>query len=269
MPNDYSFELDHLTFSFSSLSAYHTCKYSFKLQYIDVEPRQQNFFGEYGSFIHKIMEFYWQGELPKEEMANYFEAVYNDIMKTPPPSFPEGMEEKYYNDALEFLRNFPYDRDDYDVIATEGKYNTEYKGISIVVRPDLILRDKRTGEIVMLDFKTSKPVKGKKQAWDEAKIAEYVKQTLLYAHFYQVVTGMKVNRIKLLFVRLNREYVVEVTEESIQPVLEWLEKTVQLIKWEDDFEPTVDNYFCSQICSVRDACKYWREVVFKDEYIPE
>jgi hypothetical protein len=258
----FDFELEHIRYSFSSLSTFNTCNYAFKLTYIDMEERIDNFFGDFGSFIHTIMEHYWNGSLPKEEMANYFEEAYMDAIQTTPPPFPVGMEAKYYEDALTFLKAFPYSREDYDVIEIEGEHKFDYKGIKFIIRPDIILREKATGKVFLFDFKTSKPVKGKKQTWDEAKMREYKRQVILYAHFFEQQTGIHIDRIKLLFVRLDREYVFEPTEAEIIETLNWLETTVQFIRWEEDFEPHVDPYFCNNICSVRQACVY-RQVLFK------
>lgn len=264
--SSFNFELDNMTFSYSSVNLFHTCPYAFKLTYIDTEDKVQNFFAEYGTLMHHVIESYWRGNIEKDELVMAFNDAYNIFVVTPPPPFPDGMEERYYNDAIKFLQEFPYEREEYSVIIIEGKFDLEYKGIKITVRPDLILREKSTNQVILLDFKTSKPVKGKK--WDEAKMADYKRQTLLYAHFFQQATGITVNKITLLFVRLQKEYDVEITETSIAEVLTWLENTIQVIKWEEDFEPHIDNYFCANLCGVRNACKFWREVVFKQEFDP-
>lgn len=260
--SEFDFEIEPLRFSYSSLSTFNTCAYAFKLTYIDVEERIGNFFADFGSLIHLTMEHYWNGDIPKEELANYFMEVYDDAIQNDPPPFPPNMEANYYNDALNFLKEFPYDRDDYDVIEIEGTYKFLYGDIKFTIRPDLILCHKETGQIQLVDFKTSKPVKGKKQTWDEKKLEDYKKQTIIYAYFYEQETGRHIDKIKLLFPRLMKEYVFSPSEEDVTKVLDWLKTTVQLIRWENEFEPTIDPYFCNNICSVRQACKY-KQTLFR------
>ena len=260
--SSFDFELENIRYSFSSLTTFDTCNYAFKLTYIDIEKRIDNFFAQYGSLIHHVLETYWRGNVEKSEMVETFETAYAEFVTLSPPPFPEGMEANYYRDALKFLSEFSYNRDDYEVIEIESEHKFDYNGIKFITRPDIIIREKSTGQILLLDFKTSKPVKGKKQVWDEKKMKGYRKQTVLYAHFFKQETGIHIDKIRLLFVRLDKEFEMEVTETEVIETLNWLQNTVQFIKWEEDFEPNIDPYFCNNICSVRQACIY-RQVLFK------
>ena len=142
--SEYDFILDNMRFSYSSANAFHTCKHSFYLQYINAEDRKQNFFSEYGLYVHDILEKWFNNELDLFELPMYYEDNYEENITLSPPPFPKGMAQTYYDDGLDFFENISFDKDKYKVISTEDSVNYEYDEISLIVKPDLILRDKET-----------------------------------------------------------------------------------------------------------------------------
>lgn len=254
---DYSFVIDSMAFSHSSVTSFETCPLSFKLQYIDAEKREQNFYGEYGSFVHSVIEKHFKKELERDWLKDYFIDNYSSAMKADPPSFPEGIVDKYYQDAINFFENTELlNRELYEVVANEEALSTEWDGINLVVKPDLILKELSTNQIILWDAKSSAPYKNGK--WDLKKIAGYEKQMILYAYTWELVKKQHIDKIQLLFIRLDKMYDVEVTPEKTKDVLNWFSNGVQSIRWEEDFEPKVNKFFCSQICGVRNSCHHWQ-----------
>lgn len=252
---DYSYVLDEMGFSYSSASSFETCAYGFKLNYIDGEERIGNWYADYGLLIHKTLEKYFNGELDRIWLSDYFVDNYSFVVMSDPPPFPAGIEDKYYQDALDFFENLPINRDDYEIISIEDKTETTYKGVKIIVKPDLVVKEKKTGKVVIIDFKTSKPqIKGK---WNFAKIEDYEKQLLLYADVLEKVLGIHIDKISLLFIRLNTVYEIDVTQEKIDKALDWFLGVVKAIQAEEDWKPTVNKFFCSQLCGVRKSCEFW------------
>lgn len=257
--SDYSYVIDNIKFSYSSLSTFGTCAYSWYLTYINEEARDNNFFGQYGSLIHEVLETYWEGKVERENMAGMFKSLFDTRVNISPPPFPKNMEAGYYNDGVTFFESFDMNRDEYDVLMIEGLIRSSYKDIPLVVKPDLLLRHKETGEVFLMDYKTAKPIDKRTNTLVSAKIAEYEKQLLLYAYFINKERTYKVDKISLLFVRLGIEHFVEVTEEKVQNTLDWLETAVNSIRAENEFVANTSNaYFCNNLCSVRRACKFWR-----------
>lgn len=245
-----------MKFSYSSVSSFNTCKYGFYLTYIDNEERESNFFAEYGSFCHEILEKYWKRELKQDDLQYYYIENYYKNVVTQPPVFPRGMALNFYNSGLEFFTNIDMNIDDYDVLLLEDKIISEIGGVNLIVKPDLVVRNKKSGKVYLLDYKTSKPMR--KEKWDKKKLAEYEKQLQLYAHFITEKTGIKIDKILLLFIRLGKTHTFAISQEKTQEVLDWFVNTVQAIKIENDFiaDPS-SKFFCSQLCSVRSACPFW------------
>ena len=71
---DFSFIIDNIKFSNSSVNSFETCNLMFRLQYIDAKEKVQNFYAEYGSHVHKTLEMYFDNKLEIFQLANYYES---------------------------------------------------------------------------------------------------------------------------------------------------------------------------------------------------
>jgi len=257
MNSQYDYIIKNIRFSFSSVSSFDTCAYGWKLLKIDAEDSVQNFFAQYGLAIHSVMEEYWKYEIEIQDMRQRFIDLYPEIVTEPPPPYPRGMEDNYYKDALTFFDSYDILRDKFEPLFIEDKIDAEYKGIKLVVKPDLVIRNRKSGKTYLLDYKSSRPLKNKD--WDMEKMAGYEKQLLLYCYFLEKHMNINIDEIALLFTRLGKTYYIEKTEEKTKEVLDWFTNTVEQIRNEEDFEPnTSSKYFCSNICSVRNSCDAWR-----------
>lgn len=245
----------NMTFSYSNMSSFDTCRWGWKLNYIDAEDSEKNFFAEYGSYIHLLLEKFWKDELSSNELADYYEKKYYDNVQCQPPPYPAGMWDSYYDTGLKFFSNFPLVRDDYETVIIEGKVNDVHDGIKVVVKPDLLVRRKSDGKVILMDYKTSKPFRNGKL--DMSKVEPYKKQLTLYAHFVELHYGIKIDEISLLFIRLGIQHTFELTDEYRSKTLKWMENTVEKIRTEEEFEADPSNkYFCDNLCGVRNICTF-------------
>lgn len=256
--SQYDYITKNIRFSFSSASTFNTCKYSFKLTYIDVEERLSNFFAEFGTLCHDVMENFWNDTLSKLELEDYYKNNYNVFIKSSPPITQWGgdMGQKYHSDGIDFFSNFSIDKSEYEVISIEEEIKTKYNDIEITIRPDLLVKNKKTNQIELWDYKTSKPEKY--GVWDESKINSYKKQLVLYKYFVEKAKNISIDKMVLLFIRLGKTYEFTINKTEEKEVLDWFENTINQINIEENFDPTVDEFFCSNLCSVRNSCKYWR-----------
>ncbi len=248
--------IDNIKFSYSSLSSFNLCKNMFSLTYLDYEERESGFFGEFGLFCHLLCEKFFKGELEVWDLAKYYEEHYSENVVTLPPPYPVGMGEKYFLSGLEFFENFKFNRENYEVISIEDSFDSEYNGIKLIIKPDLILRNKKNGNYVLLDYKTYK-LKDNKN--DDERMDGYKKQLYIYSYFTWLEKKIEINKIFLWFIRNDRLVEIEVNPLEIQKALDWIEETVARIKSEVEFEPNLskkNEYFCFNICSCKNSCKY-------------
>lgn len=246
-----------MRFSYSSVSSFITCPYMFKLTYIDAEDRSGNWYADFGLLVHEVLEKYVKGELEIMELATYYEENYPRVVTSPSPPYPAGIADRYYADGLNFFQNLDFNKDDYEIVNIEDKINVEYNTIKIVIKPDLVLKDKRTGDVILFDYKTSNPFKNDKP--DKKKLAEYHKQMYLYAYFINHTTDIKINKIKLWFVRINKFDEFDYSEEDAGEVVNWFFDSVMSIRVEEEYSPcdtTKNKFFCQQLCGVSQFCKF-------------
>lgn len=260
--SSYDFIIDNIRFSYSSSSTYQTCPYSFKLSYIDAMPRTNNFYAEYGTLIHETMEKYFRDELEMFELSDYFKDNFDTSVVTPPPPVPEGMKEKYRLQGQAFFDYFYFDKNEYDVLLVEGKFELDLDGIKFVTKPDLVLHNKKSNENILVDYKTSDPFKidkrNGKEKIDMAKMESYYKQMYLYTYALRTQMGINIDKITLWFPRPNRTHSISWDARKEKDTLDWVINIINQIKNEEEFPFNNSNsYFCSNLCGVREFCEYW------------
>ena len=253
--------LENFSFSYSSANTYESCPQQFKLLYLDRVPRVNNFYSDFGSFVHLVAEKYFKGELEIWDMLSYYEDNYYEQVKTSPPSFLENSTSTYYESGRLFFENFNFDRNEYEIIITEGFLKGTEQGINFVIKPDLIFRNKSTEDVVILDFKTSEIIKKNKktgkETTDKEKLNGYKKQMNLYIYFIHSLTGLPINKCKLWFVRSNTTYEWDYDQYEGIETLEWFISTAKKAQQETEWIANNSNQFmCNVLCSARESCKF-------------
>lgn len=255
--------------SYSSASSFEQCPHAFKLTYLDFEKREQNAFSEYGSFVHHIFELFWNKKLVNFQLADYYEKNYDRWVKTPFPPFPQMMDIKYFDDGLRFFQSFSLDADDYDVILIEDsvEFSDVDAKLKIVIKPDLIVREKSTGKVILFDYKSSSPknkdgcfINSKGNFYDK-KMLGYIRQLYVYKHYFEKYKQIKIDEIKIFFPRLSLTYTIDYTLESEIETIKWFTGTIKKAIKAKRFTANTENaYFCMNICGVRNSCKHKRKV---------
>jgi len=252
--DDIKEKINKIRFSFSGLSSFENCKKAWSLTYLDGKERKGNFFSDYGSFCHLILEKYFREELEIFELSDYYAKFYDENVVHPAPPFIKT--DAYYKQGWEFFENLEFNRDDYEVLIIEDKIDVDLSEYNLVVKPDLVLKHKETGKIILLDYKTSIISKdGKSTKKDKAKLETYRMQMILYA-IHLKSKGIQVNEVVLWFIRQkeNKEYSFIIAENDEVKVNNWVENTIKSIKIEEEFPAKIDKFFCENLCGVRDAC---------------
>lgn len=258
----YEFILANKKFSFSAITTYEHCPYAYKLLYIDdIEDRIDNFYGEYGRLVHNCLEEYFKKNIDIYEMRNYFENNYNKMVVSCLPDYPRNIDKKYYKQALDFFSNFSFDWDIYDVVVVENTLRFDLFGYKFTGRPDLILRNKKEKENILLDFKTSKPFYTNRRTGKEViktdRINKYKKQLYLYTYGYKQAHDEEINKMQIWFTRPSRKMTFLWNYEEEKEALLWAENLLHQI-WKEETFPynNKEKYFCDFLCSARNVCEF-------------
>ena len=257
------------TFSFSNLQLFHTCPAAWKMKYLDgVEDTMTNAFAQFGTLVHSVLEEYAKGELPSVALAEEYEERYDNEVTAPWPPFPKGLAGKYYEQALDYLGGFDGFGDQYDIIAVEQKFLTQIAGHSMVGFIDLILRDKHTGDFIVIDHK-SKSLSALNKDYDELVLQLYV-----YAHAVKEIYGIFPTKVCFNCFR-EKEIVEEVFDQATYDrMVKWVDDTIKEIDAETEFQykipldnavraaqgkkPLANNdFYCKNLCDTFGCCWYW------------
>jgi hypothetical protein len=259
--SSYDFIISNIRFSYSAVSTFDTCPYSYKLTYIDAVPRANNFYGEFGTFMHDCFEKYFTGQLESYELSQYYRNNYGEYVKDPAPVPPMGLDEKYKVQGEDFFNHFSFNKEDYDILLIEDKVDFEVNGIKMVAKPDLVLKDKATGMNILYDYKTSAPFRidkrTGKEITDTKKMEGYYKQMFLYTYALRKHKEMHIDEIILWFARIDRKVSIPWSIEREDETFEWFNKSIVKIADEEKFIYNNSNpYFCNNLCSVRAFCEF-------------
>ena len=114
------------------------------------------------------------------ELADAYEAEYDEAVKHYFPPFPKGMAGQYYDEGLQYFQSFDGFGDDKEILSVEDKFELDIRGNRFVGIADLVLRDRNTGGIIVIDHKSKSMNSMKKSQYENTRqlytYAAYVKE---------------------------------------------------------------------------------------------
>lgn len=274
MTEEELFVMDTMTWSFSRLNSYYNCAYEWYLHYLECNKAENGFFGEYGSLIHKILEKYIKGELSLFDLNQYYEENFNEqIPHDAPPNKYVDIRQSYYDKGIEYLNNIDLDLDRYEILGLEKEIHFKIEDKDFVGYIDLLVRDKETGEIIIIDHKSAsiKILKnGSISKSDQKHFLEFKRQLYLYSipivKEYGSVSKLKWNMFK------DQKWIeIPWRQEEYDEAIQWAKDTLKLIENESLWLPNQDYYYCNYLCGQRNnACEFKPQPISKknndDEY---
>ncbi|MCM1235602.1 MAG: PD-(D/E)XK nuclease family protein [Ruminococcus flavefaciens] len=273
--DELEFIIDTMTWSFSRLNSFYNCPYEFFLHYVQCNKSENGFFGEYGTLIHTILEKYAKGELSIFELNQYYEEHFNEyIPHDAPPNKYIGIRQSYFDKGIEYLNNIDISLDDYEILGVEKEVKFKIADKDFVGYIDLLVRDKNTKEVIIIDHKSSsiKILKnGAISKSDQRHFLDFKRQLYLYSisiiEEYGGVSKLKWNMFK-------EQKWIEIPwkQEEYDEAIKWAKDTIKLIEKESLWLPNNKSYYyCNYLCGQRNnACEYKPQPVSKktndDEY---
>ena len=230
--------------SFSEFSLYKNCPHQhLVLKHLSLEPDEPSIHLFFGNAVHESFEYALRDGWDLEKRVKTFRETFYKNMLDNMPNHPDFREvENFLDQGENIIRTFDVDGllSDYEVVSVEedlyenlhGKYH--FKGFI-----DLVLRNKKTGRYLIIDWKTSG------QAWKLEKKKEdsiFMCQMRFYKFFWARKNGISLNDIDCQYIVLNRlvnkkkhnsgfgtpQYVdINSTEEEIKSSLVMLAESVR------------------------------------------
>lgn len=235
------------------MNAFKTCPKMFDFSYLEKEKnRDGNLFSDFGNLSHFVMEEYFKGNVEVYELDKLFEDNYSKFITYNEPQILKkyNYEETTKQKLLKFFNNTDIDNLEYEPICMEDKIEYAVDGIKIVIKPDLIIRRKSDGRVILWDYKTSN--------YKKESHAEYAYQCSLYAKIYEIVKGIHIDEMNILYFKETVKprgkpmiYGRFVPLEYDENVLERFVSDVKNIFNSETWDAKLDDFFCTNICSFR------------------
>lgn len=257
---------DNFRWSFSKLSAFRSCPMSFYLEYVCNPSRDEeipNFFAEYGSCAHRILEEYFRGDLPQFLLAEEWSARYPEEVKCPPPPFPAGYGDKAFNAGLKYFESFDGFGDEWEVASVEDKFVIDIDGYTVVGIADLVLRNRGTGALWIIDHKSKSKASMKKD------LQTYRHQLYLYAIWAKEAFGVYPDMLSFNLFKEGTMVNEAFDESCVEDTRKWIVDTIHEIEtcdlfedWSTPIKPDEEKepYACRWICGCNDRCDDYQAV---------
>lgn len=245
--------IDNMVWSFSRLNSYEDCPYRWYLTYIKHKPETGKFFASYGSFIHKLIERYYTGEIDKENMLLEFLTKFSKNVCGARPS--DTVVTKYINQAVEYFRSF--EPLPFNMVAIEDKVEFNIEGIPFVGFIDFL--GEENGEYIIVDNK-SRDLKPRSHRIKPTKSDKELDSMLRQLYLYSAAVYQKYGKFpkELCFncfrtgILLREPFKIEAYNSTIQ----WAKDRIAEISADTDFNPRQSFFACQYICGVSDDCIY-------------
>ena len=189
------------------------------------------------------------------ELADAYEAEYDEAVKHYFPPFPKGLAGRYYDEGLQYFRSFDGFGGDMEILSVEDKFELDIRGNRFVGIADLVLRDRNTGDITVIDHK-SKSMNSMKKAQYENTRQLYTYAAYVKERFGVFPTLLQFNMFRY-GVNIDEPFSMERYEET----MDWIERTIAEIRAEREWKVSSSSYFCRFICSTRLYCPIAGEIM--------
>lgn len=246
--------IEDMTWSYSRIKCFEDCPYRFYLKHISGCKEVPQFYASYGSFMHKLIEEFYRGNLTKEEMLTKFLFDFQTEVQGERPK--ESTVSKYIQCGVEYLRGFsPFP---YTMVDVEKKVTFEIGGKKFIGFIDYL--GEKDGEYYIVDNKSRELKPRSKRAKPTVKdqeLDEMLKQLYLYSAAVKQEYG-KFPKALCFNCFKNGVFIEEPFSEKVfSETVEWFLKTIDDIADENDFLPYLDYFSCKNICGVKDECCYY------------
>ena len=245
-------------YSYSQLSSFDECSYGFYLQRIEgLEEEASNAFAERGTLIHDLLDQWAKKNLTKEDMLVEYERRYGDEVVTAFPTFPKVYAQKAYETGVQFLENFDEFKG-YEVLSAEEKFKIDLPLADGSTRPfvgiiDLMLREIKTGDLIICDHK-SKSMTSFKKDEDKMYRQQYLYATYVNEQYGQYPQRMMFHLFNEAGVKPERLFTLPDYRQTIIWASEQIKNIEEysVIDWLQCKEKP--DYFCWNLCSARKNC---------------
>jgi hypothetical protein len=164
----------------------------------------------------------------------------------PDNKFCKNMRELYYEQGLNYLKNFA-GYPNKKILEVEERFDIDIDDWVFNGIIDLVYEDEY-GKLIVQDYKSKSSFSSKREQ------AEYARQLYLYSLHVRKKYGRYPDMLRFVMVRKNNIIDIPFDEKGLEEALTWAKGTVEKIRTCWDYFPSCDAFFGQNICNHREYC---------------
>ena len=248
--------MNDMRWSYTRIVSFEDCPYKWFLNYIRHEKPEQQFYSSFGSFIHKLLAQYYNGQITKSELPLRFLIDFKKEVQGELPSAQTV--KKYIQQSKAYLDSFTDFK--YDTVAVEERIDFEIDGVQFVCYIDFL--GEKNGEYYIIDHK-SKDMKPRSDKSNPTKsdidLDNMSRQLYLYAAAVKQKYGKFPKELCFNCFRTGVFIKLGFDEQKYNETIQWALNTIEKIKDTSDFRPNREYFYCRYICGFNSGCCYWQD----------
>lgn len=245
-----------MTWSYSRISCFYDCPYRFFLKYIYGCSDEERFFSSYGSFMHKLIEDFYNDKINRDEMKAQFLFGFSSEVKGERPN--SSIAKRYIKNGLDYIENFkPFP---YKKVAVEDKYSFRVGKYSFIGYLDYVGRNDTGYYIIDNKSRDLKPRSRREKPTQNDKLLDsMLRQLYLYSSALKERYGEFPQGLCFNCFRTNTFIKEQFHKQAYEDTIKWAINSIEEIQNADSFPPNIDYFKCRYICGVNHECCYFEE----------
>lgn len=238
--------------SYSQLTEVQECPYQYYLLKMVGVEAMPNAFAQAGSLAHRLLAGWAKGEIPIKELPVRWVQQYVDNVTAEFPHYlaSKGYGTKLFGNVLDYFENFK-GFPEYEIVGSEQEFQSSIAGERFVGIADLILRNKETGKLMIVDFKSCSLSSFKRN-----KVQMY-RQLYLYSKHCADTFGEFPEKLRFELIKENTHDECQFDREEFISARLWAESVIEKMKSMDItdwFQVQPEFFRCTNLCSCRNEC---------------
>lgn len=259
-------DYEQMVWSFSRIHSHEQCPYEFYLNYLlkdedgnRIYDRDDNFYGVFGSFCHELLEQILTKEITIDDAYIKYQEEFDDHLSV--FDIKDSTKEKYFYLGLSYFSNLTFDwLDQYEILGVEKEVRFQVDKYKFVGFIDLLIREKSTGKIIVIDHKSSEYPLGKRGGVKKAKqksYDSYKRQLYLYSKAVYEEYGQFPDVLAWNYFREEKWLDLPFIKNEYEESLKWAVDTIHKIKSDTEFPANIEHFYCKNLCGFRNnICEY-------------
>lgn len=245
--------MEDMIWSYSRVTTFYKCPYMFFLRYIAGCKEKDQFFSSYGSWVHKLIERFYKGEIKRESLTTNFLIGFQTNVKGKRPN--ANLVQRYIEEGTKYFDNFqPFP---FETVGVEDKVDFDLNGIKVTGVIDYI--GVSNGEYLIVDHKSTevKPRGNRKKPTNATmKLDEMLRQLYIYSTAVKNKFGKFPKSLCFNCFKAGTFVEEPFNIETYNQTIKWFQDAVEEIKNTNEFIPNIEWFQCNYICGVCDECMY-------------